>query len=341
MTEREQAAALYTFLREFAQLRTRTIRDISTYERDGQVIWAADIPREPGCDCVAWHRDAPDAPDEVWLEMRKPRLTRPPKPPDVVSAWVRREQLEDSSQEFPELNTTLPGDSADDPPLRLEDHPEVREAWDTYIENHWWAWAAQDRREKPARAIYADLYSMFQRQRRLGEEFEIVFGLGLLNWRLPGGHLVRRHLIVARVTVEFDAASGTLTVTPAGGGAQPSIELDMLDPQHHPSPDILRSMGEALEQIGERVWEAGPLDALLGAGCTRCRRRASRGDSLDHPDDAGAAPGMQLAPAKLILRKRTERRLSAPMTTSSRRSRPGNPSPRACRLHPRRRGARA
>ena len=176
MTERERAAALYTFLREFAQLRMRTIRDISSYERDGQVIWAADIPREPGCDCIAWHRHAPDAAEEVWLEIRKPRLTRPPKPPDAVSAWVRREHLDDSSRDFPELYTTLVGDSAEDPPLRLEDHPEVQGAWDTYIEGRWWAWAEQDRREEAVDRIYTDLYSMFQRQRRLGEDFEIVFG---------------------------------------------------------------------------------------------------------------------------------------------------------------------
>ena len=49
MTERDRTIALYTFLREFVQLRTKTVRDISRYEQDGQVIWAADIPREHGC----------------------------------------------------------------------------------------------------------------------------------------------------------------------------------------------------------------------------------------------------------------------------------------------------
>ena len=306
MTEREQAAALYTFLREFAQLRTRTIRDISTYERDGQVIWAADIPREPGCDCIAWHRDTPDAPDEVWLEMRKPRLTRPPKPPDVVSAWVRREQLEDSSQEFPELYATLLGDPAEDPPHRLEDHPEVQEAWDTYVEDRWWAWAEQDRREKPARAIYTDLYSMFQRQRRLGEEFEVVFGLGFLRWNAPDGKEVRRHLVAARVTVEFDAASGSLTVTPAGEGARPSFEDGLLDPQYGPDPSELASMTRTLEEIGDRLWDVGPLDGLLKSWVHSVSAQGEYSDSLDRLAESGTAPVVHLAPA-LILRRRTER----------------------------------
>ncbi len=46
MAERDRAIELYTFLKEFVQLRTRTIRDVSSYEQDGEVIWAADIPRE-------------------------------------------------------------------------------------------------------------------------------------------------------------------------------------------------------------------------------------------------------------------------------------------------------
>ena len=53
LTERDRAIGLYTFLKEFVQLRTRTIRDVSSYEQDGEVIWAADIPREHGCHCAA------------------------------------------------------------------------------------------------------------------------------------------------------------------------------------------------------------------------------------------------------------------------------------------------
>ena len=70
MSERERAVALYTFLREFAQLRTRTVRDVDTYE---QVIWVSDILQQPGCDCIAWHRHVDDVSDKPWLEIRRPR----------------------------------------------------------------------------------------------------------------------------------------------------------------------------------------------------------------------------------------------------------------------------
>ena len=303
VTERERAVALYTFLKEFAQLRTRTIRDIDSYD---QVIWAADIPREHGCDCIAWHRYSHDTSNEVWLEVRKPRLTRPPDPPELVDAWVRQEQLDDSSLDIPRLHTTLLGESAEDPPLRLEDHPEVQARWDTYIEHYWYVWAEQDRRDQDIQKIYTDLFSIFQRQQRLGENFEIVFGLGFLSWNSPDGNTVRRHLTVARVSVEFDTVSGTLTVTPAGEGARPALEQDMLDPQYRPEPQELRAIEEELEKIGESVWEAGPLDGLLKSWVHSVDARGEYDAGLEPPERSGRTPVVHLAPA-LILRARTER----------------------------------
>ena len=305
VTDRENAVALYTFLKEFAQLRTRNVRDIDNYD---QVIWVSDIPREPGCDCIAWHRDADGEPDEIWLEIRKPRLTRPPDPPESVGAWVRPDQLADSSLDIPELYTTILGESAADLPLSLEDHPEVQDAWDTYVEDYWWVWAEEDRREQEVQTIYTDLFAMYQRQQRLGETFEIVFGLGFLTWNSPDGHEVRRHLTVARVSIEFDTESGTLKVTPAGEGARPTLELDMLDPQYGPDPLELDSIEKELEKIGESVWAAGPLDGLLKSWVHSADARGEYSTALEPPDRAHAdkSPLVHLAPA-LILRRRTER----------------------------------
>ena len=303
MSERERAVALYTFLKEFAQLRTRTVRDVDAYE---QVIWVSDIPQQPGCDCIAWHRDVDDVSDKPWLEIRRPRLKRPPEPPELAQNWVRREQLNDSSLDMPELYTTLLGESSEDLPLRLEDHPEVQTVWDRYIEDYWWAWSEEDCREQAVGGIYTDLFSMFQRQQRLGEAFEIAFGLGYLNWNLPDGHTVRRHLAVARVNVEFDAESGTLTVAPASDGASPTLEQDMLDPQYRPDPQELHSIEEELDNIGESLWAVGPLDGLLKSWVHSVDARGEYNATLERHRDSGQTPVVHLAPA-LILRARTER----------------------------------
>ena len=147
---------------------------------------------------------------------------------------------------------------------------------------------------------------MFQKQQRLGENFEIVFGLGLLNWNSPDGRTVRRHLVVARVTIEFDTATGTLTVTPAGEGAHPSIEQDMLDPQYWPDPQELHAISEVLEEIGESLWAIGPLDELLKRWVNSVAANAEYSASIDPPKNLSQRPLVQLAPA-LMLRRRTER----------------------------------
>ena len=338
MTERDRAIALYTFLKEFVQLRTKTIRDIARYEQDGEVIWAADIPRERGCHCIAWHRntpdasdgDAPDAPDEVWVELRKPRLTRPPEPPESVHPWVRREQLDDSSLERPELFPDLPGESDEDPVIELDDHPEVQDAWDAYIEGRWRLWAEQDRRERAVQSVYTDLFSVFQRQQRLGESFEVVFGLGFLTWSAPDGHMVRRHLVTAHVTVSFDTERGALTVTPAGEGARPSLEQDMLDPQHRPDPHELRAIEETLEQLGESLWAPGPLDGVLKSWVHSASAEGEYTDAIERPERAGSAPIVHLAPA-LILRRRTERSFIRAFQEIIDQLNSDHPVPEACR----------
>lgn len=43
---------LFTFLRDLAALRTKTIRTLDHYEK---VLWFDEIPQETGCHCIAWH----------------------------------------------------------------------------------------------------------------------------------------------------------------------------------------------------------------------------------------------------------------------------------------------
>lgn len=311
VTETDKAVGLFTFLRDFVDLRTKTIRDISHYAQDGQVIWASEIPRDRGCSCIAWHRDtqeesADDPTDETWIEMRKPRLTPPPEPPESVQEWVRREQLGDSSLEFPELFPIIPGESVDDPSISLDDNPEVQTDWDTYVTRYWQAWAEQDRREQTILRVYTKLFSLFQLQQRERERFELIFGLGFLCWIPPDGQAVRRHLVAVQAGVSFDAESGTLTVTSAGTGVPPSIEQDMLDPRYRPDPQQLREIDKTLEMIGESVWKTGPLDGLLKSWVNSVSREGEYSDALERPDRSGSAAVVHLAPA-LILRRRTER----------------------------------
>ncbi len=146
---------------------------------------------------------------------------------------------------------------------------------------------------------------MYQRQQSVGERFEVVFGLGLLSWNVPGSYAVQRHLVAAQAAVSLDPQHGTLTVTPAGEGARPTLELDMLDPQHRPDPQELRAIEETVQQIGDSLWAPGPLDGLLKSWAHSASAEGEYRPSLK-PRRPGPAPVVQFAPA-LILRRRTER----------------------------------
>src|SRR5215469_18876558 len=79
---RDRAVRLFTFLREYTQLRASTALTTDAYD---EVIWLADVPGLPGCSCAAVD-SARDG--EVWLEVRKPRLAPAPRLPEVLQPWV-------------------------------------------------------------------------------------------------------------------------------------------------------------------------------------------------------------------------------------------------------------
>ncbi len=210
---RERATALYTFLKEFTELRSKTTRTVDQYE---QVLWFSDVPREPECECAAWHRGQEGDSGEVWLAIRQPRLAPPPRAPADLEPWLIREQVTDSAIEMPglrdEISVPVQDESGEQRFERrvIADWPQIKATWERYVEGQWWPWAEADRRAQSVQRVYTQLFSIYQKQQRLGEQYEVVLGLGLLSWRTPDNHEVRRHLIAASANVSFDAARGII-----------------------------------------------------------------------------------------------------------------------------------
>ncbi len=217
---RDRAVRLFTFLRELTELRTKTIRRWEQYE---QVLWFQDIPREAGCHCIAWPGVDLDEHAEAWVEVRKPRFKAPPKPPAVAIPWVNLKQVSDSTRESPEIREitvdvakTHDGGSEEivTNVQQLSEHPEVRSAWQDYLAQQWTPWAEEDRRVQRVQAVYTDLFTVYQRQQRLGEAYEVVVGLGYLTRSGQSSNPVKRHLVTARASISFDSNRGVITVGP-------------------------------------------------------------------------------------------------------------------------------
>ena len=311
----EKTVRLVDYLLRLATLRTRLVRDIAEYE---QALWVSSIPHEWGCFTQAWGRDEEHASDE-WLEVQIRREPELPAVPVQCKEWVNLATLrnkDDLPEPLPEITLQIPNpdwrDGSDQPESiprteRLEDHPEVQRVWDRYVEEKWLPWAEEHNAWEKVHRVYSALFAIYQSQLRLGEEYELVVGLGLLTWQTPTGQRVRRHLVVADAVLEFEARLGKFTVRPHTEGAKLRPELDMLDIEEQPARAEETANG-SLAAAEDDPWDKGCVEGVLQALV-----HSIKGDYDGCLEATGtrssAKPIVECAPA-LILRKRSAKGLT-------------------------------
>jgi hypothetical protein len=144
---------------------------------------------------------------------------------------------------------------------RPEAHPEVVEAWADYLPR-WERWAAEDRRLRPIFEVYKRLFDVEQLGNQLGEQYEIVVGIGLLTWSGQTG-AIRRHLLTVPADLRFDAETGRISLGQPADGARPRLEEDMVQGDRLPSRDIKRSLDERLPEA--EPWDRATIDGVLRA----------------------------------------------------------------------------
>jgi len=313
----QKVARLIDYLLRLATLRTKPIRDISDYER---VLWVSTIPRQWECFTQAWGRDEEHEPDE-WLEVQNRREPELPVVPAQCKDWVSLPSLRnknDLPELLPEITRQIPNrdwvEESDQPETiphaeRLENHPEIQQAWDRYVNDKWLPWTEEHNAWEKVHKVYSSLFAIHQEQLRLGEEYELVLGLGLLTWQTPTGQRVRRHLVVADAILEFEARLGKFTVRPHTEGAKLRPELDMLDVEEKPA-HAEKAATSSLSSAEDDPWERGCVEGVLQALVHSVNSQGDYEDSLEAKSiRASAKPIVEYAPA-LILRKRSAKGLT-------------------------------
>jgi very-short-patch-repair endonuclease len=245
--------------------------------------------------------------------MREPELPAVPSP---CKDWVSRSALRnknDLPELLPQITRQIQNpdwrEGSDQPETiphteRLEDHPEIQRAWERYVEEKWLPWTEEHSAWEKVHKVYSALFSIHQEQLRLGEEYELVLGLGLLTWQTPTGQRVRRHLIVADAILEFETRLGKFTVRPHTEGAKVRPELDMLDIEKQPAraEETAKALLAAAE---DNPWEKGCVQGVLQALVHSIDSHGDYDGSLEAKIiRASAKPIVEYAPA-LILRKRS------------------------------------
>ncbi|MEX0775460.1 MAG: AAA domain-containing protein, partial [Phycisphaeraceae bacterium] len=337
--DRHRALAIFRYLRELAHLRTAVIRDLRSYER---VFWLDAVRDKPGCSARCFRSEAnwlvnETADEDVWLTVRKMREPPIPLQPESIKAWIAPDSGK-ASDSPPRLLDRIVIHAPRPKPRRmvtemgargqiargdeepsckvteeeyelLENHPEVAAAFNHYLQTDWNPWA-----EKHAawtdfqEHVYSPLFAIHRDLKRLGEEFELVLGLGCLTWLTPSAQQVRRHLVVAQVTLEFDPAGGMFTLRPGSDGAKLALEVDMLDPSEQPTVVQMEVVRSDLSKADDDPWEFESIDRAI-----RGFAQAIEDDGTYDPA-AYEAKGMEKVPQVafapvLLLRRRTSRGL--------------------------------
>jgi len=305
-----KAIRLLEYLEQLNGLRSKVVYDISHYEN---VLWFFDLPKQKSCFTQAWG-PSEDTP-EIWLEIKKEAEPPVPDVPEECEDWVNKETLY-QSEELPQLYSSIQhsieekiGDElltrAID--LNLPDFPNVQNAWEIYLEKKWLPWMERHSSWSKVHKVYMKLFEIHQQQEKLGEEYELVLGLGLLKWKVPNGQNVRRHLITARASLTFDHESGRFILTADEEGAKLDIELNMLD-EHQPISNI-DSLKLSFRAAEDNPWDRSVIDSVLSSLANLLGEgNGEYHTSLDFEDYVDFKPRISFAPA-LILRKRSVRGL--------------------------------
>lgn len=306
----DRTIRLFEFLKRVQQVKSTPVRTIDTYEKDGGILWLNRLPTDPAIQSS--HRAGGTDPAAPVISIERVRHDTPPKPSDVLSPWLdgglddpnRIPSLLGSRTIFKDVGEESleePGE-AEAVKLHLDDFPDVPHQYEEWWEN-WSVWAEEELRLRPIRDIYAEIFSMYIASSSHPEDLELVIGVGCLAWHAPGHQPVLRHAFVAQVTVEFDDATGRLSILPVESVDTLKLELDMLESELIQDPQRISVIGGESSAL-----DAHPMDrdevSLLGRRLVHTLDPDGQYLDEDTAPTQTDHPIIAFAPA-LILRKRS------------------------------------
>jgi very-short-patch-repair endonuclease len=158
-------------------------------------------------------QSAEDSGANYVLKVQRPRLTRPPEPPEEVAVWLG-DGWDDPSNGVPVEVTLEESDNRTEPrTVKFADDPARAaslERWKS-LRDEW------VKTEKPARAamkIFEAFYALYGRIDREAERVELVLGDGILSWGRTEG-CIYHPILLQRLQLQFDASVPEFTLSEA------------------------------------------------------------------------------------------------------------------------------
>src|SRR2546430_1800667 len=233
------------------------------------------------------------------LKVQRPRLTRPPEPPEETAAWLASGWDDPSSELAIEESRRESEEAVGGVVARVEDEQgrvASLERW--RAQRGEWA-----QKEKPARAamkLFETLYALYGRIDREGERVELILGDGILSWRRSEGGIFHP-ILLQRLQLQFDASVPEFTLTEADHPVE--LYSALFQSMNDVDGRAIGRCREELEQQGFHPLMNGSTSAFLKRLVIQL---SPRGEFLEDsaPESGAADPKIGREPV-LFLRART------------------------------------
>ncbi|MDE0472043.1 MAG: AAA domain-containing protein [Ekhidna sp.] len=319
--KKDKYLQIFNYLKEFSKLRSKPVRDIDAQETQyPEKFWLNDSPENELFENII--RPDFNEDNDYWLKVRKPKEPAKPefaKLSENLEKWVDKPTLL-NEEERPKLQETL---EINGEILSSKDFPELEKELNQYSNNKWIddlieyndkeeAYRVEHEKYEELNDVYKQLFRIFNRTQRDGEEYELVVGVGLLNFKENDERpKIFRHILTQRVDINFEYSQ--ISVSPNLESA-PQIEtdsiLDLFD--QFDSQNIIDAEKSVENYIKEKNIETifSDTEDALQMFADRVSSDGSYNHLIEKPNRTPSKPNITFSPA-LLLRKRNTRSFTA------------------------------
>jgi superfamily I DNA and/or RNA helicase/very-short-patch-repair endonuclease len=323
--KKEKYLQIFNYLKEFSKLRSNPVRDIDAQETQyPEKFWLNDIPENELFENII--RPEFNSDNDYWLKVKKPKEPTKPefsKLSDNLELWIERATLFDE-EDKPKLKESIEVKSEI---IELENFPEIDKELQNYIEQKWIddlidynvkieAYDIEYAEYEKLNSVYKKLFRIFNKTQQFGEEYELVIGVGLLNFKENDSRpKIFRHILTQRVDINFEYSQkdSQIHITP-NLESTPQIETDsILDlSEQFDSQNIIDAEKAVENYLKEKNIETvfENTEDALQMFAERVSPDGSYKSIIEKPKATNTKPVISFSPA-LLLRKRNTRSFTA------------------------------
>jgi len=319
---------IFNYLHEFSKLRSNPVRDIDNSETQyPEKLWLDDIPVNELFENVI--RPEFNQENDYWIKIKKPK--EPIKPdfpilPKKIQTWVDQDSLLSEENE-PFLKETI---EENNKTLLLVDFPEINIDLKKYVNEKWLddliAYNIKLKKYQEEYEIfeklndtYKKLFYIYNKTQQFGEEYELVVGVGLLNFKENEERpKIFRHIITQKVDINFEYSNQDSQIYITQNiESIPQIETDsIIDLYEQFDSQNIIDAEKAVDsyikekEIDQLFFEDNLMLDALQIFADRVSPDGKFINSLQKPVSTQNKPTIYFAPA-LLLRKRNTQSLTA------------------------------